>query len=308
MNITANIFNQKDDLINYFTSRANEILDELYREHGRENYKKITNKLAPQINQSRDSLVHNIIQVSDIENWPLEIKLKSILLVNYISIVISLDYRHRVWPYEYMAFSRRIGELWESFISICFIHTCDLTLRLNTPPLFADVRNNMQQDIVNYIDHITISETEKQTLKSYYEKVWLMVDAGNIKLELDMHSENSTDHFNIDFKSGFGSNEKGNTNRLLVVASIYNNIISTDYRNLMLVRTPLEENNNYLTTISDSGLWEVYCHNEAYEIIRELTSFDILGWVNVNIDWENDLSEQTVNDLRNDNLITYLNW
>src|SRR5436190_579776 len=31
------------------------------------------------------------------------------LVLQYCFSVASLEYRHKVWPYEYMAFSRRIG-------------------------------------------------------------------------------------------------------------------------------------------------------------------------------------------------------
>jgi hypothetical protein len=46
-----------------------------------------------------------------------------------------------------------------------------------------------------------------------YQKVWILVTSGEIKLELDLHFENGENDFVVDFKSGFSSNEKGNTNR-----------------------------------------------------------------------------------------------
>lgn len=69
---------------------------------------------------------------------------------------------------------------------------------------------------------------------------------------------------NADCKSGFGSNKKGNTNRLLLVASIYQHIEPEDYRCLLLVRAPGDENNHYLQILKRSDLWEVYCGAETY--------------------------------------------
>ena len=40
-------------------------------------------------------------------------KQQALLVIQYCTSVISLEYRHMVWPYEYMALSRRVGELWE---------------------------------------------------------------------------------------------------------------------------------------------------------------------------------------------------
>src|SRR5665213_2498663 len=40
---------------------------------------------------------------------------QAVLVLQYCTSVVSLEYRHRVWPYEYMALSRRNGELWERF-------------------------------------------------------------------------------------------------------------------------------------------------------------------------------------------------
>ncbi|AUO79553.1 hypothetical protein BSP10_150 [Bacillus phage BSP10] len=51
--------------------------------------------------------------------------------------------------------------------------------------------------------------------------MWELVVSGEIKLESDLHFEKDGVKYNVDFKSGFNSNEKGNTNRLLMVGSIY---------------------------------------------------------------------------------------
>lgn len=77
----------------------------------------------------------------------------------------------------------------------------------------------------------------------YYHKVWGLIISGEIQLELDLHFIFEGQKYVVDFKSGFGSNEKGNTNRLLLVASIYKNL-EENFNPLIFVRSA--ENNNYL--------------------------------------------------------------
>ena len=165
-------------------------------------------------------------------------------MVTYCSYVSMIDLRNFVWEYDYMAFSRRIGEIWEPFCKLCFEFPIK-KLELFIPPLFTDVKKKMTNEIETYIDKLTISDTQKAELKKYYEKVWKMVTSGEIKLELDLHFIQNNKFYNIDFKSGFGSNEKGNTNRLLLVATIYQNL-EENYNCYLFVRSKEEENNQLL--------------------------------------------------------------
>lgn len=34
-----------------------------------------------------------------------------------------IDFRNSIWSYDYMAFSRRIGEIWKPFCKLCFEHS-----------------------------------------------------------------------------------------------------------------------------------------------------------------------------------------
>jgi hypothetical protein len=181
-------------------------------------------------------------------------------------------------------------------------------LVLDVPPLFSDIRKKLDQSLVSYIESLPLDSSQKKELLAYYKKVWLLVDAGEIQLQLDMHATVAGVHYNIDFKSGFGSNEKGNTNRLLLVASIYKHIIDEAYTNLILVRSLEEEGNNYLQILKRSGLWEVFCGAEAYKKIQELTGVALADWIKANIDWNTDLSPETVRHLTENNLIKYLTW
>jgi hypothetical protein len=308
MKIDMSLGERKSDLMKYFKSRASEILKELTEELGKRQYKSITQALQPDIRESRDSLTRTVEQTAKRERWNDEALLRAILLIHHVANVAMLEYRHKIWPYEYMAFSRRVGELWESFVGTCFHYPLTKDLILEIPPLFSDVRNKLEEEIIAYIDKLPLRNKQKAELRQYYSKVWLLVDAGEIKLELDMHFLKGKQHYNIDFKSGFGSNEKGNTNRLLVVGSIYKNIIDADYKNLILVRTPEEGNNHYLQILNRSKLWEVSCSSKAYAEVNKLVGFDLHTWIAEFIDWESDLDSQVVSDLRDADLLKYLEW
>ena len=217
-----------------------------------------------------------------------------------------IECRNEVWPYEYMTFSRRIGELWDPFCNLCFEYPLR-ELTLFVPPLFSEVKQKLTAEIEDYIDILSITEEQKKELKSYYNKVWGLVTSGEIKLELDLHFEQNDERFVVDFKSGFGSNEKGNTNRLLLVASIYKNL-EENYRCLLLVRAEEDRNNNYFQTLKNSGIWEAYCGNETYAKIKEYSGVDIQQWIENNINWSGDFRIDTMQHFRNNNLDHYLKW
>jgi|GEM_PF-3887062 len=204
-----------------------------------------------------------------------------------------IDYRNRVWPYEYMAFSRRIGELWEPFCKTCFDFPIRDDVELFDPPLFADVRTKLHQEIRKYIESLKLPSPDKQRLLNYYDKVWTLVTSGEIKLELDLHFQIDKQKYNVDFKSGFQSNEKGNTNRLLLVASIYKNIIESDNNCMLFVRAQEDDNNHYLQTLKNSEIWNVYCADETYHQINTYSGFDLATWIDSHINWEDDFDEET---------------
>jgi hypothetical protein len=303
-----NRFSTKIETLRYFNERAQEILVELELEIGRSNQAKITQALQPKIKESRDTLIRSVAQEALRDKWAKKKLVESILMISHSANVVMLDYRNRVWPYEYMSFSRRVGELWESFCGLCFQNSLKTDLVLEIPPLFSEVRMHLSNDLLRYIGGLPVAQKQKDDLNEYYKKVWLLVDAGEIKLELDMHIQVRGHHYNIDFKSGFGSNEKGNTNRLLVVASIYQNILGGTYRNLILVRSREEEGNHYLQTLKRSGLWEVLCGADAYSKICELTDINLAQWIKENVNWKEDLSAETYRHLEESNLIKYLEW
>lgn len=219
-----------------------------------------------------------------------------------------IEFRNRAWPYEYMAFSRRIGELWEPFCKLCFDYPVRSDVELYQAPLFSEVKEQLHEELRVYINGLEIGNDEKANLLDYYDKVWSLVTSGEIKLELDLHFKIGDQKYNIDFKSGFQSNEKGNTNRLLLVASIYKNIVGGEDNCMLFVRANESDNNHYLQTLKKSGIWEVFCGSETYEQIAIYSGFDLATWIKENIDWSCDLSDETTQYFREHDLEKYLTW
>lgn len=304
--IDQNLWSKKNDLLEYFRQRGEECLQEISSHYVLNQFKEKASEINRSIINIKESLISNVLQRSKLENWDTSIILKTILSITYVSYVVMIDLRNSIWSYDYMSFSRRIGELWEPYCKLCFQYSIKY-LELFIPPLFSDVKKMMSEEIENYIDNLKLFDTEKEDLKNYYKKVWSMVTSGEIKLEMDLHFSQDGRMYNIDFKSGFSSNEKGNTNRLLLVATIYKNL-SQDYHCLLFVRAEENTNNQYFITLKNSQVWMAFCGNEAYEKIKTYTGFDLKEWISQNINWEEDLLPSTVKHFRENDLVKYLSW
>jgi hypothetical protein len=297
---------RKVELLNYFRERANESIEEIKRVYGSTEFKKQASAINKATTGTKDNIIKTLLQKAAKEKWSNKEILQCILTVTYSNYIVMIECRNEVWPYEYMTFSRRIGELWEPFCNLCFEYPIR-ELALFVPPLFSEVKQKLTAEIEDYIGILTITEEQKKELKSYYNKVWGLVISGEIKLELDLHFEQNGERFVVDFKSGFGSNEKGNTNRLLLVASIYKNL-EENYKCLLLVRAEEDRNNNYFHTLKNSGIWMAYCGNETYAKIKEYSGFDIKQWIENNINWSSDFRIDTMQYFRDNNLDQYLKW
>ena len=175
------------------------------------------------------------------------------------------------------------------------------------PPLFSEVKEKLYKEIESFISKLSLDESDKKELLAYYGKIWGLASSGEIKLELDLHFINQGEKFNVDFKSGFSSNEKGNTNRLLLVASIYESL-NASHTCTMYVRSTEEKNNHYLQTLKKSGLWSVFCGEETYKQIAHHTGFDLLAWIKGNINWENDFDQKMYSYVKTNHLEQYLEW
>lgn len=308
MNIDENLHSRKEEVLNHLRERAQESYGEVIRTYGESEYKKRAGAINKRIIASADNIKTIILQKAITHNWCKIKMLQNILLVTYCSYVIMIEFRNRAWPYEYMAFSRRIGELWEPFCKLCFDYPIRQDIELYEAPLFSDVKELLQTEIRSYIAALAISDQQKHELISYYDKVWSLVTSGEIKLELDLHFQISNAIYNVDFKSGFQSNEKGNTNRLLLVASIYKNIVQGNNNCLLFVRANEDENNHYLQTLKNSKIWDVYCGTETYKQIKTYSGFDLSAWIQENINWSGDFTQDTANYFQANGLERYLTW
>lgn len=223
---------------------------------------------------------------------------QDILLLEYVRILFSLEYRHQYLSYNYMDFSRRIGELWQSFITIPFIYYSPNELVI--PPDF----NTVLQHIQSQFDSIN---TQPQ-LKPLFNTILSFLNKDSINLSLDLHYKIQNTTYNVDFKNSFNSNEKGNTQRLIQVGSIYSYLSTptNPIKCVALVRS--SANNNYLNKLSNSGYWLVYTGSQTYDFIKVHTQFDIKDFITNNIDWKQDLSKDFYNHLYNQNLLKYLDW
>jgi hypothetical protein len=304
MTIDKSLKSKKAELLSYFRDRASEFLTDIKGRFSETQADKRARAINEKLNQTKDNLITTLLQQADKEQWTNIEKLEAILMITYCHIVVMLESRNSVRPYEYMDFSRRVGELWDPFCKLCFYYPLN-DVSLFVPPLFSEVKTKLTNEISEYIDNLTITTQEKQELKSYYDKVWTLVTSGEIQLELDLHFIHNEQKCVVDFKSGFGSNEKGNTNRLLLVATIYQNL-DDNYKCLLFVRA--EENNSYFNTLQNSGIWEAFCGNEAYQKINDYSGYDLKQWIETHIDWENDFNSETINHLTESNLLQYLLW
>jgi hypothetical protein len=304
MFIDKTIKNKKTDLLNYFRSRAEEFVNEIKLTYGNTQFKEQAAAINKLLIDTKDNLIATLLQKATIEKWSNQEKLECILMITYTNYIVMLETRNDIWPYEYMTFSRRIGELWEPFCKLCFTYPIR-EVSLFIPPLFSTVKQKLSTEIELYISKLKISSKEKMQLKKYYNKVWRLVTSGEIKLELDLHFISNNQKYVVDFKSGFGSNEKGNTNRLLLVASIYHNL-EEDYKCVIFIRAA--ENNHYFQTLKNSGTWDAYSGNEAYDKMKEYSGFDIKNWIKSNIDWKKDFKPEMIRYLKKNNLTQYLIW
>jgi len=304
--INKSLSTRKVGLLSYFRQRARESLEQIRRTYGTIEFKAQASAINKAATETKDNIIKTLVQKGTREKWTNKEILECILMVTYTYYIVMIECRNEVWPYEYMTFSRRIGELWQPFCKLCYDYSLrDLTLFV--PPLFSEVKQKLTSEIEEYINTLSITEEQKEELKKYYNKVWSLVTSGEIKLELDLHFEQNGERFVVDFKSGFGSNEKGNTNRLLLVASIYKNL-EENFRCLLLVRAEEDKNNNYFQILKNSGIWEAYCGNETYAKIKENSGFDIKRWIENNIDWSGDFRRSTIRYFRDNNLDQYLKW
>lgn len=304
MNIDKVLKDNKSGLLAYFRDRAGEAFNAIKEKYAENQPGKRADAINKSLNKTKHQFITTLLQQAEKEDWSNQEKLESLLMITYCHIVVMIESRNSVRLYEYMDFSRRVGELWDPFCQLCFdFPLTDISLFI--PPLFSDAKKKLSKEITDYIGALTIAPEQKEELIKYYDKVWSLVTSGEIQLELDLHFTQNGNRYVVDFKSGFGSNEKGNLNRLLLVATVYR-YLDEKYKCMLFVRA--EENNSYFDTLKNSGVWEAYCGNEAYGKIREYSGYNLKNWIDTKINWANDFKPETIAHFQEQNLLQYLSW
>ena len=198
-----------------------------------------------------------------------------------------------------MAFSRRVGELWEAFCAAAWDYPSRPGVTRIEPPDFGDVR----ETLLNRIRTNVGNHDKRNEILEDIDTLFQII--GDINMDEDeVFTVNGLPHV-IDFKSGFGSNEKGNMLRLQTVGNAYR-IWNHETRLLLLVRQ--EQNNNYLQVLRRMGLWEVHTGIKAYEQISDFTGADLASIRRTVINWQTDLSTDLYQYLNDGNLTGYLSW
>lgn len=307
LSVERNIGSKKANLLEYYRNRAQELITEIKQVYADSQFKERAAEINRSLNEVKEHLLRNLEQKAKKEKWSPRQILEGVLMITYTNYIVMMESRNDVWPYEYMTFARRVGELWEPFCQLCWEYPINQRINYFVPPLFKEVKAKLSKEIETFIDTLKISPKDKKELKKYYRKVWILVTSGEIKLELDLHFEDAKNKYVVDFKSGFSSNEKGNTNRLLLVASVYK-ILEEGHKCLLFVRSSEERNNHYLQTLKRSGLWTVYCGKETYKMIEAFTGFYLAKWLSQNVDWGKDFNPKMYSHLKKSNLMGYLEW
>jgi len=164
MKADRNLYRRKTNVLTYYRARGNESLAEISQTYGSAQFRSRASAINTAIQQTRDKLIASLKQTARNENWRNEDIVNNVLMLSHCCNVVMIEFRNAVWPYEYMAFSRRIGELWEPFCAVCFEHAVRDDTRLFVPPLFQDVRENLTQEIRDFIQGLPITDEQREEL------------------------------------------------------------------------------------------------------------------------------------------------
>ena len=260
-----------------------------------ENYRKILNhygsnidKLSPRDKGRFSNKKHNELKESIYEQLKKENASLEDYLMNYYCYVVSmLESRQKCLPYNDIEFSRRIGEVWEGMCQL--ILTNPLSSIKKLPP---ESTNTFYVSLKKKIEDLTSNNKKNEALLFYNFLVELL---GNINLALDFNGITSNEELiGIDFKSGFGSNEKGNTQRILQVGRIYK-YLNEKIELSIVVRQ--DENNNYYNTIRQSKIWNAIKGNESYEYLAEISGCNSSNFLKNEVNFSEDIQSETFNSI-----------
>ena len=156
MNIDKNLKANKAELLAYFRDRASEFLTVIKEKFAESQSDKRARAINESLNETKTKLITTILQQAEKEKWTHQEKLECLLMITYCNIVVMIESRNAVRPYEYMDFSRRVGELWDPFCKLCFYYPVN-DVSLFVPPLFSEVKKKLTDEIVDYINNLNIT-------------------------------------------------------------------------------------------------------------------------------------------------------
>jgi hypothetical protein len=238
--------------------------------------------------------------VEDIEQLDVSVRPAFAVAAKYACFVASLVARHEIWPYDALSFSRRVGEYWETMCVTAWEYP------------IADVREvDVPTAAVVKADFLAaLRETIADSPKAG-EAIGLVDEFTKPMEDIDMRTDlvfevDGVVHV-VDFKSGFGSNEKGNRDRLSGLAFLVGKWKPSARRWLLVRQT---ENNSYLSTLDTPAGWTVVTGREVYAWIAQMTGVDIQAICTAVVDWEADLPPDFKVFLKghSPDLWSYLHW
>src|SRR3989338_10957723 len=144
MEVNKNLYNNKKQILEYLRSKADTPLVEIEKIKERETRSK---QINDEIKKITTDLINEITLLAQKESWDNTTLLNNILMITYCSYIVMIEYRNKVWHYEYMTFSRRIGELWDPFCHLCWTYNINPDISIITPPTFKDVREKLEFDL-----------------------------------------------------------------------------------------------------------------------------------------------------------------
>ncbi len=177
----------KAELLSYLRSRAVEYLNDIRQQFGENQLRERATAINRALVKEKQQLAAVIRQNAGREDWSADTTLRANLLLMHCTNIVMLESRNDLWTYDYMAFSRRIGELWEPFVTTCFDYPVRKDVTLFIPPLFEDIKRRLTNEVRDFIQRLNISRDDKEHLLRYYDQIWQLVTSGEIKLELDLH-------------------------------------------------------------------------------------------------------------------------
>lgn len=133
MNIDKTLKDNKSELLAYFRDRASEFLTDIKQKYAETQSDKRARAINECLNETKSKLIATILQQAEKEKWTHHEKLECLLMITYCNIVVMIESRNSVRPYEYMDFSRRVGELWDPFCKLCFYYPVN-DVSLFVPP------------------------------------------------------------------------------------------------------------------------------------------------------------------------------